>query len=221
MIYLKADTRALTRNLTRMARDQVPFAAALTANALAARVVKAETEELSDAFEAPRAFTKSAWTTSSTFGGMTATKRLPIAIVVAKPIQAAYFAPSAFHEPQSLGSGKRIRTPVDVKTDSGGNLPKGKLAQLLAEPDCFLGVVAGINGVWQRPTPSRPKNAPRGPRRKVKPNNSGRLRLLVAFTRPKHIKSQLPFRDVASRIVERDTAAVFAASLAQARASAR
>lgn len=217
-ISIRADTRALERQLTKLARTQVPFAIALAINAVAKRVVQGETEALSQVFDAPRAFTKSAFTQAPSFGGAYATKRSPTAIITAKPLQAAYLAPSEDGTPQSLGQGKKIRTPVNVRTSAGGNIPKDELRRLFAEPDVFLGEVRGVNGIWQRPSPPRPKGAPK---RRLKSNTTGRLKLLVAFTRPVQVKTKLGYRERAEMIVQKHFNTDFDAAIAKALASAR
>lgn len=217
-LTIKVDTRAIAREISSLARKQIPFAISQAINSTAQKVIAAETDALSETFDTPRAFTKSAFTMASSFGGKYATKRDPTAVIVAKPIQAAYLAPSEFNETQSLGQGRRIRTPVDIKTGAGGNIAKGAIAQLLAEPDVFLGVVHGVNGLWQRPSSPRPKGAPR---RRIKSNTTGRLKLLVAFTRPVHVKTQLGYLERARSVFEADWSREFDAALSKAIATAR
>lgn len=217
-INIKIDARALQRQLTNIAQRQVPFAVSQAVNAVTKKVIEAETAALSTTFDTPRAFTKSAFTQGSSFGGKFASKRSPEAIIVAKPLQAAYLAPSEYDEPQSLGQGKRIRTPVDIKTGAGGNLPRNVIQRLMAEPDVFLGVVRGVNGLWQRPSSPRPKGAPR---RRVKANLTGRLKLLVAFTRPVKVKTKLGYHDRAEAVVAKCFDAEFDVALRRALATAR
>lgn len=218
-VKILADPRELQRSLTRAAQEQIPFATALAINATAKQIAQGETELLGQVFDNPRPFTRSAFTQSSAFGGATATKKSPTAIVVSKPIQERYLSPSAFDEAQSLGDrSKKIRTPVNVKLAAGGNIPKGEIARLLAEPGIFMGVVNGVNGIWQRPTSPRPKGAPRS---RVKANNTGRIKLLIAFTRPVHVKTRLGFRERAEAIVSKNFDANFSAAISRAMKTAR
>lgn len=217
-IKVSFDARRMQRGLTDLAKKQIPFAISQAVNAVAQKVIDAETAALDETFDQPRSFTKQAFTMASHFGGQRASKRNPVAIIVAKPIQEAYLAPSEFGEPQSLGQGKRVRTPVNIKTGSGGNIPKDAIARLLQEPDVFIGSVNGTNGIWQRPTAPRPKGTPR---RKIKSNTTGRLKLLVAFTRPVRVKTHLRFRERAAEVVGRSIDAEFDRALAKALATAR
>lgn len=217
-IAVKLDSRELQRSLTRMAQRQLPFATATAVNAVAAKVIIAGTNAIEHAFDAPRAFTKRAFTQAKAFGGQYASKRDLTAVIVAKPIQEAYLAPSEFNEPQALGQGKRIRTPVDIKTGAGGNIQAGLIAKLIAQPDVFLGVIGGVNGLWQRPTPARPKGSPRRP---IKANTSGRLKLLVAFTRPVKVKTKLGFRERAEQAVLNNWSVEFDRAIRRALATAR
>jgi len=218
-ISVKLHTRELQRSLTRLAQTQLPFATAMAINQVTDKIVEAETQAIGEVFDQPRAFTKGAFTTSKSFGGQRASKRDFKAIIVAKPVQERYLAPSEFNEPQSLGQGKRIRTPVEIKTGVGGNIPAGSIAKLLASPDVFMGEVGGINGIWQRPTPKRPR-VKGAPRRTIKANNTDRLRLLVAFTRPVKVKTKLDFHERADGIVMRHWRSAFDRSIARAIATA-
>lgn len=217
-ISIKIDAKQLQRQLSNLAQRQVPFAISQAINAVAAKVIEAQTAAISTTFDKPRAFTQKAFTQGSSFGGQFASKRNPVAIIVAKPIQEAYLVPSEFDERQSLGQGKRIRTPVNAKTNAGGNLSQGQVAKLLAQPDVFMGVVNGVNGLWQRPSPPRTKG---GPRRSAKANTTGRLKLLVAFTRPVKVKTKLHFRERATQVVQRHFNAEFDRALGRALATAR
>jgi hypothetical protein len=217
-IKLRADNRELKRRLTRFAFEQLPFATALALNATARQVVQAEGELIEETFDQPRDFTKKAWTQSSAFGGQIATKRDQTAVVVSKPIQEKYLSSSAFNEPQSLGDrSKKIRTPVNVRLGAGGNIPKGEIARLLAQPDVFMGAIDGVNGIWQRPTPKRPKGAPRA---RIKANNTGRLKLLIAFTRPVQVRTRLGFRERAEAIVRSNYDSNLQAAITRAMGSA-
>lgn len=218
-LSIKVDTRALERQLGAMKR-QIPFALAQALNSTLRKVQDAETAAIASTFDQPRAFTKSAFTMSPSFGGKYATKSSLVAVMVAKPIQERYLAPSEFNEVQHVGAGgKRHITPVNVKLNASNDIPTGTVARLLQQPDCFMGVVNGVNGIWQRPTPKRPKGSPR--RRGIKDNNSGRLKLLIAFTRPVKIKPHLAYFERARAVFEANWSREFDAALTRAIATAR
>jgi hypothetical protein len=222
-IKITTNAKEMRRALSDFARKQVPFAAATALNAVAQKIIAGETEALSEVFDSPKAFTKSAFTQSPAFGGQYASKRNLTAVVAAKPTQAVYLAPAEFDEPQSLGKGKRIRTPVNVRTGAGGNLAKGAIQRLLARPDVFMGEVHGINGIWQRPKRGIPRG--RGYGTKGKHSNIGgsgtTLKLLVAFTRPVKIKTKLGYRERAATIVQKHFDGAFEAALQRALATAK
>lgn len=223
MLTISADTKSLVRYFSTWSRDQIPYANSLAVNKVAKRVIAAEAEAIEDTFKSPRAFTKQAFTQSGGFGGMYATKRLPVAMIVAKPTQAAYLAPSEDPKPaQSLWSGaQHVRTPVGIKTNASGDIPRGTLAQAFASPDTFFAEVGGVLGIWQRSTLPRPRGSPKRPRGSIKANTSGRLKLLVAFTRPKNVRTDLHYAARAQAIVDAHWAEDFDASMDQAMATAR
>lgn len=225
MLYLQAKTQPLLSGLTRAAKQQLPFANALAVNKLAKRVIAVESAAIESTFDKPSTFTKNAFSQAPSFGGMYATKRLPVAMVVAKPIQGRYLAPSEEpKEPQALSPGKkRIRTPVAIGTNKGGNIPRGKLVELLARPDVFLGVVHGVNGIWQRPKRGTRRRGGYGTKGKLYANAgfTTTLKLLVAFTRPVHIKTNLHAADRAKATVDSHWSADLNAALAQAMETAK
>jgi ribosomal protein L19E len=223
-ISIKIDARQLQRQLTNIAQRQVPFAISQAINAIAAKVVTEETAALTSTFDQPRAFTTKAFTQGSSFGGQFASKRNPIAVIVAKPIQEAYLAPSEFDEPQSLGQGKRIRTPVNIRTGTGGNISKNEIRKLMAQPDVFIGVVRGINGIWRRPATGKRRAGARGTKGKHRGTVGGKrttLQLLVAFTRPVNVKTDLKYFERAEQIVTKSWNVEFDRAIRRALATAR
>lgn len=208
-IQIRTNGKELMRHLKQVQRRAFPQALADATNRAAERLIEAETENLSQKLDRPNRFTLNAFTMTN-FGGHRASVRNPSAVIVAKPIQDAYLAPAEFGEPQSLGKGRRIRTPGDVKRDEGGNIPRGTIARLMTRSDVFLGTINGTRGLWQRPTPARTKGTAKPKGGGIKRNTTGRIKLLVAFTKPVKIKTHLGFRqraiDVVTRYFEADLA---------------
>ncbi len=212
-ISIRADVKGLQRQLDRLANSQLPFATALALTALAKRVAASETAALSTVFENPTAFTKRA------FGVLPARKATLTAVVFAKDIQAAYLAPSEQGTPQYLGKGRRIRTPVNINTNVSGNIPKGSIQRLLARPGVFLGTINGVNGLWQRV--GSPKRAGRRTRRIAGNERPHKLRLLVAFTRPKPISTRLEYHQRARAVIAAGFDEEFSVAMRRALATVR
>ena len=204
-IDVRARIRDVTRDLDDLARKQIPFATATGLNDVAQQVFEAETKALETVFEDPQSFTRRA------FGIKRARKNDLEAKVFAKPIQAEYLAPSEFDEPQALGGGRKIRTPVEIGTGAGGNIPKNKMRNMLARPDVFVGHVKGIGGVWQR-LPTKGKRASK---------TGQKLKLLVAFTRPVKIAPRLEYHERAAAIVDKAWGPAFEAAMTRAMKSRR
>ena len=207
-IEFKVNSAEVARSLAADAK-QIRFATVLAVNDLAKRVQDAETAALPRVLDRPTPFTMRA------FGTKGATKQTMQAEVFAKQTQAKYLAPSEFGGQQVLGNARRIRTPVDAKLNAYGNLPKGFIARKIAggalstpgKRGFFIGVVKGVNGLWQRV-----------PGTKTTPPS---LKLLVAFTKPVEVKPKLGFAQRALQVVRDNAAPAFADALRRALKSAR
>jgi hypothetical protein len=220
LIVIHVKTDPFVRQLTDIARKQVPFANAQAVNAVARAVIADETAAMPKTFSDPRAFTKQALTQRG-FGGMSATKKLPIAIIVAKPIQANYLAPSESPKTvQFLGKGKKIRTPVGVKLNKSHDIPADTIKAMLVSKKWFYKEIRGLKGLWE----SRKKVGVRSARyrnraKMVRPRKMPRL--MVAFTAPVHVKTNMAYRDIANAAVIRTWIPAFNTAILKALATAK
>lgn len=198
------------------AQSQMPFAAAKAATALARQVQDAERAAIPEVFDNPTSFTRNA------IGSTGATKNHPVASVFVKERQARYLEPSEVHGLQVLGAGKRIRTPVDIRTNASGDIPRGALARLLPAGQLstkgpggyFIGTVHGVNALWQRIDPK--KGAKKGGTA-----TSRKLKMLVAFTKPVHVKTNFNFQRRGQRIIEQNAVQVLDKAVLEAMKTAR
>ncbi len=201
-ISIKADVDRLRRYLDDFGRRQVPFATARALTAVAKKVQVAETQALPVTFDRPTPFTM------RSFAVTYATKALQQAVVFARPIQAAYLAPSEFGGPQYLPPGRVAElVPIDIALNRYGNIPRGAIQRYKGRTDVFVGHVrmkSGhvIGGVWQRLPPGT-QRARIGRYRDLpaRPYKPGRLRLLVEFEYPKEVRTHLNFIERAHRII--------------------
>lgn len=221
---IKIDVRkamaGLTRDLDRLQREQVPYAAALALTATARDVAEAETKALAATFKTPTSFTLRG------VGVIGARKSTLTARVFMKDIQAAYLDPYEGGGRQVLGGKQAILTPRDLPVNAYGNIPRGKLQALKGRPDIFIGEVKTksgmVGGVWQRVDVTRKgtqrRKAQRG--RAYHPV-AGRLKLLIQFTRPAMVTRALGYQDRARAVVDRRLPENWRKALAQALASAQ
>jgi hypothetical protein len=212
-INIRANVAAFERDFSAFMRKQVPFATAQALTAVARKVQAAEQKAIEETFDNPNPFTRNA------VGIKPARKNNLTATVFVKDIQAGYLAPSVFNEPQSLGKGKKIRTPVDIALNASHDIPKGKIKALMARPDVFMGVVHGVNGLWQRVSP--PKQGKRHGRGAAPLRPGQKLRLLVAFTRPVHVKTKLRYFEKVNEVVAQSFNAEMEAAFKKALATAK
>lgn len=215
IITIKSNVDQATKSLTELQERQVPYAAARTVNDLAKLAQEAEKKAMPSVFDKPTPFTV------NSVGVTLAKKAMPVASVFVKDKAAQYLSPFEFGGKQFLGGKPADLVPVNAAPNSYGNLPRGKIQQLLARPDCFQGMVHGVYGVWQRPAPAQAAPV-KGRRRADKlANTTGKLRLLVAYRAPALTKKRLNFGARGQQIVAANVDAVFDANLRKALATAR
>lgn len=215
-IGLKANLKPLHRAMIALGAEQVPFATSLALNTLARGVADEERELVADTFETPTPFTRNAYRIE------VATKSRPVAIVAMKDIQAEYLQPYVAGGTRSLGTKRGMLAPRGVSLNQYGNLTKGKLASLKSKPNVYIGPIttkAGkvINGVWQRPTAAKRRQA----KRATGPQPRAGLKLLIQFEDTTVVRKRLPFEPRARAYIARNAVPVFEAALRRAIATAR
>lgn len=173
MADFEANFEALLRGLTAVEQRQVPYALALTLNAVVTDV-KTNTEgSMTRRLDKPIPFTQKGLAIHR------ATKARLEASAFFKDRQAAYL------ELQESGGmrrpkGRALVLPADQKVNRYGNLPKGTVKRLLLRGDVFSGSVGGVAGIWQRFGPGKRK-----------------LRLLIAYEPEASYRPRLKFQDSA------------------------
>ncbi len=214
-VNIRGDIRDLAKALTDLERRQLPFAMAQTVNGVAHAVQGAETKQLSQTFDTPTPFTLKAFAVKG------ATKASLTATVFAKDAQAAYLQPYDQGGLQVLGRKRGILTPIGVRLNKYGNIPRGQIAALKGKPGVFVGAVKfggkTINGVWQRLPPA--KGSRRG--RRGAHVAKGPLKLLVEFTDPKAVTKRFPFETVAKTTAAKAIGPAWDTAITAALASAR
>jgi len=136
---VKADLDNLKRNLTRLERDQVPFAASLAINNLASDVANAITAQMDRYLDNPTPFTEKAYQMRpGTFRGQRASKRDLVAVVEPAKIQGEYLK-------YQIVGGTRLpkQTAILVPTRKAplnkyGNLPKGRRKAMISGEKGFF-----------------------------------------------------------------------------------
>lgn len=209
-IDIRVDLKPLHKAMAALGAKQIPFATALTLNALAKGVVAVEQVEVDRTFDTPTPFTEKAFRTEA------ATKARPVARVAVKDIQSEYLRPYVIGGARSLGTKKGMLAPIsgNVTLNAYGNLTKNKMKSLAAKPNVYIGPVVTrggkrISGVWQRPSLKRGRAA-RGP-----------LKLLIKFADTTPVKKRFDFYGVGERYVRANAATEFTAALRRAMATQR
>ncbi|AXK61527.1 hypothetical protein [Burkholderia sp. IDO3] len=222
-ISVDADVRALSKSLTRLQRDQLPFAIsqALTATAKLAQV--AEKAALPDVFDRPTPFTINSVAVKG------ARKSDLEARVFVKDIAAAYLEPYEFGGDHKLiGRGKTWLNPKDkALLNQYGNFSRNALQRLEARPDVFVGTIKtkggeSIGGVWQRPT--NVKAIKRSGKRGVAlrgVNKSDHLKLLIRFGDAEPVRQHLEFGERAFEVADEHFGREFERAMARAVATAK
>ena len=201
-VRLSADVRRVERQLSDIARKQLPFAVAKAVNDVAFQVQRAERDNLKRVLKNPRPFTQRSVVVEK------ATKARPTATVKIRPEVARYLAPYEFGGTHEL-PGKGLLNPKGVRLDQYGQLTRGKVKTLAAQRNVFVGTVqtekGPVKGFWQRA----------GGRK------GGRLKLLVRFGEALPVTKRLNFRVTAQDAAKRAFPAALRAALDRALATAR
>jgi hypothetical protein len=218
-IDIRADVKALQKNLTALAQTQLPFATAQALTAMAKIGQASGKSIIACAFPSATPFTR------NSVGFTPARKNNPVATVFVKDIAASYLEPYEFggsHKLPKSKVGGTLLNPKDIKTNQYGNISKGTLARLTGRADIFVGAIktkrgATINGIWQRPMVAAQakgmgKNG--GTLRGI--NKGGSLKLLVRFGDALPVQQHLGFRAGVSKAI----LAAFHAEMSKALAAA-
>lgn len=198
-INLHAATKELTRNLTRIAERQIPFATVQALNAVAEQVKQAEKENIKATFPTATPFTVNSVVV------LRARKSSPRAVVLIKDTAAKYLQPYEGGGVHYLNS-RALLNPKNVRLNQYGNLTKGKLSGLKGRSDVFIGSIHGksgpVNGVWQRLA-------------------GGKLKLLIRFGDALPVKERLNYQQTGVKVVSSIYAREFNKALAAALATAK
>lgn len=186
-----AGLRELSAQLNSL-QKQIPFATAQALTGVARKIQHAERVALQRKLENPTPFTVNSV-------GSTAARRDNLqAKVFVRDVAASYLEPFEFGGQHKLNS-QALLNPKNIKLNKYGNLTRNKMAQLKARPDVFIGVIDGVNGVWQRKKGKGRKNAKR---RKRSANGTRRdpikrrpPKLLIRFGNALDVKPVLGYMD--------------------------
>ncbi|WP_434715498.1 hypothetical protein [Paraburkholderia sp. A3RO-2L] len=222
-ISVAADLKALTKSLTQLEKQQLPFAIAQTLTAVAKIAQAGEKAAMPEVFDRPTPFTVNSVAVKG------ARKSDLEARVFIKDIAAAYLEPYEFGGNHKLiGRGKTWLNPKDrTLLNQFGNLNKSAMQRLESRSDVFVGTIKTkngeqIGGVWQRP--QNAKVIKRAGRRGVAlrgANTTGHLRLLIRFGDAMPVRRHLEFGERAFEAVDENFAREFDKAMAKALASAK
>lgn len=194
---IESNIRAVERDLSDAARNQVPFATSLALNEMAKEVQEVETARLEKVLDRPTPFTKRAYAMRRS------TKRRLEARVFVKTIQARYL------EAQEEGGTRTPKrralvVPAGIRKNKYGNIARGAVKRNLAKPAVFSGTPRGGGkgpGVYQR--------------------KGKRLVKLVSYARRAKYTPRLGFKRNAARLSSQRFPAVWEKALRRAFASRR
>lgn len=210
-ISIASDVKDQVRRVAAEHKKQVAFAMAKTVNELAKIAQAEEKKGLTSFFDNPTPFTL------NSVAIRYAKKGNPTATIYIRPLAARYIAPYEYGGKQFLGNKPADLVPITINANQYGNLPRNTLKRYLNRKDVFLGKVGSVYGLWQRPTAHKGRRTKGG----KLANNTGKVRLLVAFIEPVNTNKRLNFGSRAKIIVSRNVKQVFDRQLASAIASAR
>lgn len=116
---VSVDITGATRMLDRLARDQVPFAASKTINAVAQKVLEAEQHEMRDVFDRPTPYTMNSMRV------IRSTKQRLVSVVEFKENNAFGNRPASKYMSPSIKGGSRRMKGFELLLRNAGVMPDG------------------------------------------------------------------------------------------------
>lgn len=217
-ISLVSDVKRLKKNLTRQQRDQLPFAISAALNNVAFDARESLQKALPHHLDRPTSYTKrgvqvkkSDKRNLTAFVGFAGGGfgRLPGGASVAPSEYMGRLMRGGTRHPRR----RAIPVPTHAfKTNKFGNIGRGKIAKLIADPKYFSGVPRGRGqdaaGIWKRGKP-----------KKGKPGN---LRMVIAWEPQTHYRGgRFPMRQIVDKVVRLRFPDRFASAMQQALRTAR
>ena len=204
-IDISADLKGLTRQLNYMQREQVPFAASMALNNLAADVANEITRQMENKLDNPTPFTLKAYQfRPGTFRGKRANKQNLTVVIDPAEIQKSYLKyqiEGGIRFPKQAA----ILVPTDkVAKNKYGNLTRAKRKQLIQGKGKFFSA-----GQREKKTPGIYLRTPTG----IEPQ--------AYYVREAKYKVRLPVDKIASGVVSSRFQKRFREALARAMATAK
>lgn len=213
---VRAETKALVRDLGYLADKQIPFAAATALNAVGAIVRDQERQNIKTVFPTATPFTVNSVVL------LKARKDSLFATVLVKDAAAKYLLPFEQGGRHFLNS-RALLNPKNINLNQYGNIPKNKLAALRGRSDVFIGSVKGkngdISGVWQRIPAIKGVPARKG--RAAIAGTPGKLKLLIRFGDALTVKQRLGYVALAGKLISANYPPEFTKAMNAAIATAR
>ncbi|AKO96820.1 hypothetical protein MALG_01644 [Marinovum algicola DG 898] len=199
MFTIEADFHAAERLLSDLGRRQLPFAAAMTLNDVAADVKEDEARGIEETFDRPAPFTKRGLYLRR------ASKSRLAAQVGVKPVQSGYLgvqAKGGVRRPK----GRALVVPVKMRRNKYGNMAKGAVKRAAAKRDVF--VASRSSG--------RSRHLPPGLYQRSRGKRGGSPKMLVAFEASASYRKRWDFQGRAQKKASAVAQAHFSRRLAEA-----
>lgn len=220
-ISVKTNVDQFKKEMDYIAYKQIPFATSLALNSMAAKIIEVEKKNFQSTFDRPTPFTMNA------MGMIPATKNNPQVTIFVKDIQATYLDPYEFGGksiPAKPGNVAML-VPKAVGTNAYGNIPYGKMQQLLAMtmPRTFSATKVNSYGA-RAALPERKMyfigSVTRGGKTASglwmrTPGNKG-LKLMIRFSDPATVTAHLYYMKRAGDLIDKSFDTVMALSVQHA-----
>jgi hypothetical protein len=191
MFNVKGDMKRITKHLSKMQKQQIPFAAAQAINSTLFDVMKAEKVQMPKKLDRPTPFTMKAFKINK------AKKTELVGDIHITPERWKYLK-------YVVDGGTRtgnIGVPTkNAKLNKYGNIPMRRKG-LIKNKKQFIQKIGNVSGVWER-------------------SKSG-TKLIVAFEKSVTYEPQFPFKKIADGVARKKFQRNFKRSLAKALATAR
>lgn len=194
-LSVDSDLKRFEQDLTDIQKKQLPFATSVALNNTAVEAQKEAQREMGKRLDRPTPFTKKGVRVKRS------TKQKLQAEIFIQEIQAEYLK-YAIEGGTRKPKNKAIPIPQKIRLNKYGNMPRGKIKQLLARDDVFVINNDESAGIYQR-------------------LRNGTYRLLASFHSEAKYKERYPFEEIVQKEAGKRFRAFMQQSLDKALATAK
>lgn len=202
--------KSLNRFLTKLERDQLPFATAVSITRTLQKAREGVIKQAEKDIDRPTPFTLRGFRVDGA-NKKTLTGRLFILPIQERYLRLQIFGGVRTPKGSALALPPAVRKAGDVRLDRFGNVVRSQRARAQLGKGAFSGTVKGIPGIWKPPTKTKTGKIRKG----------SRMKLLLAYERQASYRKRFRFFERAQGEIRANYDREFAKAFKQATRNAR